>query len=607
MNRYLSGLAALLLLLSACSEEPTNPAADGEYRNPGMSKLSDASGKPEIVDRYIVVFKDNVMNAETMVDELTRGIGAQVHFRYGRVLKGFAATIPAQALEGIRRNPNVSYIEQDAYAGIDVQSNPPSWGLDRIDQVQLPLDNQYAYPNTGSEVTVYILDSGIRMDHVEYSSRVVSGYDFIDNDADASDCHGHGTHVAGTVGGTNVGVAKGATLVAVRVLDCSGWGLWSQIIAGIDWVVNTHSGPSVINMSISGNYSSSVNSAVNSAVASGIVCVVAAGNDNVDASTKSPASAADAITVGATTSNDARSSFSNYGSVLDIFAPGSGIYSSTITNSNSYASWSGTSMAAPHVAGAAALYMSANSSATPTQVVNALTSTAVSGTLSGIGSGSPNLLLHNQFGGSNTLPPAPSAPSSLTAGSATTSSISLAWVDNANNESGFSIERSLNGSTWSQIATVGADVTGYVNSGLSSGTTYSYRVRAYNSGGNSAYSNTASAATQSISTVSVHVSAASGSATIVGKNKWRGALQVTVKDASNQPVAGATVSVSWSGGTSGSATAITGSTGVAAVSTPEYNTKAVKSLNMTVDDVSGSGISYDSSANTASLPVFVKP
>ena len=607
MTRYLLGIAAAMLVLTACSDQPTASNTGSPDQNATFSKTSDETGRPDISGRYIVVFRNEVADVHSAIENVTRGSGSQVHFRYDRVLKGFAASIPPQALEGIRRNPNVAWVEADGVAGIESQNNPPSWGLDRIDQAALPLNNLYAYPNTGSDVTVYILDSGIRMDHVEYSSRVSSGYDFIDNDADASDCHGHGTHVAGTVGGTNVGVAKNVSLVAVRVLDCTGWGLWSQIIAGINWVVTNASGPSVINMSISGNASSSVNYAVNNAVASGIVCVVAAGNDNTDASTKSPASAADAVTVGATTSGDARSSFSNYGNVLDIFAPGSSIYSSTINSSGSYASWSGTSMATPHVAGAAALYLSANPTATPAQVLSALTTTAISGTLSGIGTGSPNLLLNNQFGGSNTLPTAPSAPSSLTAGSATTSSISLDWVDNANNESGFLIERSLNGSTWSQIATVGADVTGYVNAGLNSGTTYAFRVRAYNSGGNSAYSNTATAATQSISTVSVHVAAASGSGTTVGKNKWRAQFQVTVKDASGQPVSGATVSISWSGGTNGSTTAVTGSTGVATASTPDYNPKAVKYLDMTVDDITGSGISYNSGANTAILPVTVTP
>lgn len=606
MTRYLFVLAAALFLFSACSDGPNLPSTENEMQNPGMNKVSDYHGALDAVDRYIVVFKDNVQNPHALVDELTRGNGARVHFRYDRVLKGFAATIPAQALEGIRHNPNVAYVESDGFAGIETQSNPPSWGLDRIDQAQLPLNSQYSYPNSGSGVTVYILDSGVRMDHVEFSSRVSSGYDFIDNDADASDCNGHGTHVAGTVGGTNVGVAKNVNLVSVRVLDCSGWGLWSQIIAGINWVVTNRTGPAVINMSISGNASLSVNTAVNNAVAAGVVCAVAAGNDNVDASTKSPASAADAITVGATTSGDARSSFSNYGSVLDIFAPGSSIYSSTMGGTNTYASWSGTSMATPHVAGAAALYLSANPNATPAQVIGALSGIAISGVLGGIGSGSPNLLLHNQVGGSGTPPPTPSAPSSLMAGSTTTSSITLTWTDNSNDESGFYIERSLNGTSWTQIASVGINISSFLSSGLSSGTAYYFRVRAFNSGGTSAYSNTAGATTLSIPTVALHVSNATGYATIL-KGKWRGNLSVVVKDASNQTVSGATVTVSWSGGATGSGSAVTNSAGTAVIQTPLFNTRSVSSIAMTVANISGPGFIYNSAANTATLPVLVKP
>ncbi len=609
MTRYLLGLAAGLLFLAACSDEPTFPTTENDSQRPGMAKMSDAAQPIDVTDRYIVVFKDNVGNVDNLVDEMTRGNGAQVHFRYKRVLKGFAATIPTQALEGIRHNPNVDYIESDGVASVDSQSNPPSWGLDRIDQHPLPLDNLYSYPNNGSGVTVYIIDTGIRLDHMEYASRVSSGWDFVDNDADASDCHGHGTHVAGTVGGSNVGVAKGVSLVAVRVMDCTGVGMWSAIIAGINWVVSTRSGPAVINLSIGGGYSSSLNTAVNNAVAAGVVCAVAAGNENVDASTKSPASAASALTVGATASNDSRSYFSNYGSVLDIFAPGSGIYSSTMTGQNTYASWSGTSMATPHVAGAAALYLSANPTATTSQVENALKSAATSGILTGIGTGSPNLLLFNMAASTPPPPPPsstpPSAPSALNAAPTSTTSIAIDWNDNATDETGFSVERSPDGSSWAQIASVGANTTSYSNNGLSSGATYHYRVRAFNGVGNSAYSNAANATTPTPTYTYVHVSAASGSAWS-NKNKWRATLDVTVVDASNQPVSGATVTVNWSGGASGSGTAVTGSNGTASVQTSMFN-RNVSSVTMTVSDISGSGLIYSSSANTPSLPVTVVP
>lgn len=603
MRRYLMILAVGLLLIPACSDNPNIPATENGAAGAELMKGIDVRGDANDTDRYIVVFTPQTSDPATLTDELARGAGMTVHHRYRRVLRGFSATIPPTALEALRRNPNIAIIERDGVAGIGMQLNPPSWGLDRIDQYPLPLDNRYVYPNTGNGVTVYILDSGIRMDHVEFAGRVSSGYDFIDNDADASDCHGHGTHVAGTVGGSTVGVAKGVSLVAVRVLDCSGYGYWSQVIAGIDYVVNNRVGPSVINMSISGSYSTTLNTAIANAVAAGVSCVVAAGNDNVDASTKSPASATAAITVGATTSTDQRASFSNYGTALDLFAPGASIYSSTMNGTSSYASWSGTSMAAPHVAGVAALYLDAHPAATPADVAGALTAAAGANLLGNIGSGSPNLLLHAQFGG-GPLPPA--APTSLTAGSATVNSIVLGWTDTAADENGFAIERSLNGTSWSQVATVGANIVSFLQTGLAAGTPYYFRVRAFNGGGYSSYSNTATATTLSMPAVFVHVAAATASVSR-NKSKWRGNLSVEVRDENGQVVSGATVQVTWSGGASGSSTVVTNSSGTATASTSWYNTRSVASVSMTVAGITGNGIQYDAASNSVVLPVSVAP
>ncbi len=495
MTRLPLFFLASLLLLASCTEQPADPGMLTEQ--PSTTYKTGDQGI-DLTDRYIIVFKDGVGNSDKIVDEMTRGNGSKVHFRYQHAIKGFAATIPEQALQGIRHNPNVALVEADAVMTAGAQSSPPSWGLDRIDQRTLPLDALYNYPNLGSGVTVYILDSGIRFDHQEFGSRARSGWDFVDSDADASDCHGHGTHVAGTVGGSTVGVAKNVNLVGVRVLNCTGSGTLSGVVAGIDWVSANHASPAVANMSLGGGYSAALNLAVANSIAAGIVYAVSAGNSNADASTASPASTPTALTVGASTNTDVRASYSNYGSLVDIFAPGSGITSSTMTGTNTYAAWSGTSMASPHVAGVAALYLSANPNATPAQVESALKSSGTANVLTGIGTGSPNLLLYALNSAPQGNPPM--APSALSVASPTTSSLTLTWTDNSTDETGFVIERASGSSgPWTQIATTGAHTaTGlmnYVNSGLQSNTAYYYRVCAANSYGHSGYTAVASGTT----------------------------------------------------------------------------------------------------------------
>jgi subtilisin family serine protease len=402
----LSLLAVSSVLVAACADQPVSAPTE-EVPAPVLARASD-----QLADRYIVVFRPGTSSPDRVTDELIRAYGGQVHFRYGTALQGFAATLSAQAVEGIRRNPNVSFIEPDGIASVigsqTLLSGTTQWGLDRIDQRDLPFNNSYTYQNDGSGVYAYIIDTGVLLTHSEYNGRASSGYDFIDNDSNASDCHGHGTHVAGTVAGTTVGVAKNASIVAVRVLNCSGSGTWSQVIAGIDWVAANHQSPAVANMSLGGSKSLSVNTAVENAVAAGVTFAVAAGNSGANACNYSPASAVSALTVGATTSSDARASFSNYGSCLDIFAPGSSIYSSVM--SGGYASWSGTSMASPHVAGVAALYLASSPSASPSDVASVLTSQATPDKVTGAGTGSPNRLLYNQVAGSVPVPPPPPPP-----------------------------------------------------------------------------------------------------------------------------------------------------------------------------------------------------
>ena len=299
----------------------------------------------------------------------------------------------------------MDYIELDQTVSLNqVTQNQATWGLDRIDQRDLALNNQYAYNSTGLNVNAFIIDTGIQPDHVEFTGRLLLGYDVVADSNGTSDCNGHGTHVAGTVGGTTWGAAKAVALIPVRVLDCAGSGSLSGVIAGIDWVAGSDLRPAVANMSLGGGKSTAVNAAVANAVNKGVTMVVAAGNSNADACRYSPASEPSAITVGATTSSDARASYSNYGSCLDIFAPGSAITSAWITTTTATNTISGTSMASPHVAGVAALALAENPLTSPAAVASFLIANATSNKLSSVGTGSPNLLVYSLAEGAPTEP-----------------------------------------------------------------------------------------------------------------------------------------------------------------------------------------------------------
>jgi subtilisin family serine protease len=400
----LLSLATLLGLAAPASAAaaPTPPAQGGPAPVVGAGRAG------AIRDRYIVVLKEGISTAAVR-DEAVRG-GGRVHHEYTHALNGFAVTLPAAALDGIRRNPNVDYVEVDAVAtAVDTQSGAP-WGLDRSDQRSLPLNGTYTYDATGAGVKAYVIDTGIRLTHTQFGGRASAGYSAINDGRGATDCNGHGTHVAGTVGGSTYGVAKGVSLVAVRVLGCDGSGTNSGVIAGVDWVTGNHQPgqPAVANMSLGGGASTALDSAVSRSIADGVTYAVAAGNENVDACGSSPARVTAAVTVGATMSSDARSSFSNYGSCLDLFAPGSSITSAWYSSDTATSTISGTSMATPHVAGAAALYLQGAPAATPAAVRDIVVNGTTTNVLTGAGTGSPNRLLHARLG-TTTPPPTPAA------------------------------------------------------------------------------------------------------------------------------------------------------------------------------------------------------
>jgi subtilisin family serine protease len=394
MIRARTGVLAAAAALAAATALPAAAAAappEGQIRAvPGAV----------VTDSYVVVFKSGVDAGKAA--PLASRHGAGLGYTYTAGLKGFSFSGSALTARRIAADPSVDFVQPNMIHRISgVQSPTPSWGLDRIDQRNLPLNNSYTYPNTASNVKAYIIDTGIRRTHTDLGGRASVGFDAIGDGQNTNDCNGHGTHVAGTVGGGSYGVAKGVTLKAVRVLNCQGSGTTAQVVAGINWVTADHQAgqPAVANMSLGGGADVALDNAVKASIADGVTYAIAAGNGNflgfaVDACTVSPARVPAAITVSATDNTDKKATWANRGTCVDIFAPGVNIKSAWGTGDTATNTISGTSMATPHVAGSAALYLSTHPTATPQQVRDALVNNATTGVVKSPGTGSPNRLLY---------------------------------------------------------------------------------------------------------------------------------------------------------------------------------------------------------------------
>lgn len=392
-------------------------------------------------DRYIVRFTDE--DDVKLEEAHYKSKGLKVEKSFNEAFKGFVGNFTSNQILDLQKNSKVIYIEKDGPIHTTSYFTPAisvpgvaSWGLDRINQRLLPLDSTYSYQYNGAGVTAYVIDTGINVTHNDFAGRVLTGNTQIADGRGTVDCNGHGTHVAGTIGGSTYGVAKAVSLVPVRVLDCLGSGTFSSVIAGIDWVIANHAmgQPAVANLSLGGGLSLAVNDAIARLVADGVVVSVAAGNSNANACNYSPSSAPNAITVGATEKTDLRASYSNFGTCLDVFAPGSLITSSWIGSNTATSTISGTSMASPHVAGVAALMLEKNPNATPLQIRNDLVAFATPNVVNSPGTGSPNILLATDTAGAYVAPvvTVPSTPivNSLASNSARTLTLQASTASN---------------------------------------------------------------------------------------------------------------------------------------------------------------------------------
>ncbi|MGV9692052.1 S8 family peptidase [Streptomyces sp. NPDC003444] len=366
----------------------------GAAPTPAEGTVYGLGAENAVAGSYVVLLDEKTDKAGKT--ELAKEYGGTLRRSYDSQVNGFSVnSLTETEAKRLAADPSVAKVVQNRTFSInETQENPPSWGLDRVDQADTAGDQKYTYPDAAGEgVTAYVIDTGVRVSHGDFGGRASDGFDAIDNDNTAQDGNGHGTHVAGTIAGSAHGVAKKAKIVAVRVLDDNGSGTTEQVIAGIDWVTENHQGPSVANMSLGGSADPALDEAVKKAIASGVTFGVAAGNESSDAGQGSPSRVAEAITVASSTKDDQQSSFSNFGAVVDIYAPGSDITSAWNDSDTGTKTISGTSMATPHVVGAAAVYLAGHPDATPAQVAEALVGGASADKIGNASPGTANKLL----------------------------------------------------------------------------------------------------------------------------------------------------------------------------------------------------------------------
>ncbi len=566
-----------------------------------------AAGPPPAagLQPVIVVFRDGVAHPRALAGRLTEAHGARPTFVYTHALKGFAAELPAAAIRALRGERRVRWVEPDGVAQlVDTTQTPATWGLDRIDQRDLPLSGSYVYAANGSGVEAYVIDSGINFGHQDFGGRAVAGADFVGDGQNGADCNGHGTHVAGTIGGQTYGVAKAVKLVSVRVFSCSGDAAWSTIIAGVDFVTGRKAAhptvPMIANMSISGPPDTSVDTAITNSMAAGVSYAVAAGNGNIlgvaqDACGYSPARIGGVMTVGATDSSDRKASFSNYGACVDWFAPGVSITSDGIGSTTATGVKSGTSMSSPHSAGVAALYLQGRPSATPQQVRDAIFEATTKDKVSSAKSTNAHLL-YSLFPADTDTPPTATADAYATTANVAIVRAAPGVLANDADADGDALTAALVSGPSHGSVTLAADggFTYTPSAGFVGSDAFTYR--ALDPSGAESAPATVSITIAPVLPTTMHVSDLDAAKHAKASN-WTATVTITIRDDQGSPVQGATVTGSFSPTGGSNRTCLTDGLGRCAITSGSMNGKRTPSVTFTVTGVAHATLVYASAAN----------